>query len=61
MRTIRSTFLMMLLAAGAAAHALPPDLQPPTVSLYDLRIVDLNPDTQTFAVRLLVHKWLQRT
>ena len=55
MRTIRSTFLMMLLAAGAAAHALPPDLQPPTVSLYDLRIVDLNPDTQTFAVRLLVH------
>ena len=54
MRTMRTIFLMLLLVVAAGAQAMSPDLQPPTVSLYDLRIVDLNPQRQTFAVRLLV-------
>ena len=45
---------LLALAQATVVFALPPDMQAPTVSLYDLRIVDLNPDTQTFAVRLLV-------
>lgn len=54
MQTIRTVFLIILLAGATTASALPPDMQAPSVSLYDLRIVELNPDTQTFAVRLRV-------
>ncbi len=43
----------LLLRAGTA-FALPADMEPPTLKLAGIRVIDLNPERQTFAVKLLV-------
>ncbi|MEZ5446309.1 MAG: LEA type 2 family protein [Gammaproteobacteria bacterium] len=54
MRMIKHTLLALALAALAACGGLPSKIDPPSVSLSGLRIVDMNLLEQTFAIKLRV-------
>ncbi|MCG3202180.1 MAG: hypothetical protein NFCOHLIN_02059 [Gammaproteobacteria bacterium] len=54
MRMMRYTLLAVALAALPACGGLPSRIDPPSVSLSGLRIVDMNLLEQTFAIRLRV-------
>ncbi|MCG3144996.1 MAG: hypothetical protein HONDAALG_02531 [Gammaproteobacteria bacterium] len=56
-RTLKALHLLWcacLLPGAGAAIALPADMEPPTLKLAGIRVIDLRPERQIFAVKLLV-------
>lgn len=55
-RTLKAMRLLCacLLVSAGTATALPADMDPPTLKLVGIRVIDLRPERQTFAVKLLV-------
>jgi len=55
-RTLKALHLVYacLLPGAGTAIALPADMEPPTLKLVGIRVIDLKPERQTFAVKLLV-------
>jgi LEA14-like dessication related protein len=53
LKALHSVCACLLLGAGTAS-ALPADMEPPTLKLAGIRVIDLSPERQTFAVKLLV-------
>ncbi|MCG3202181.1 MAG: hypothetical protein NFCOHLIN_02060 [Gammaproteobacteria bacterium] len=53
LKAMRLWCACLLLGAGTAI-ALPADMEPPTLKLVGIRVIDLSPERQTFAVKLLV-------
>lgn len=56
-RTLKALHLLWcacLLPGAGAAIALPADMEPPTLKLAGIRVIDLRPERQIFAVKLMV-------